>query len=159
MFKFTVTSAVVVVGLITACSDSPGATAPGQPINTLPPGSWVLSQANNEDLPAPISLRLVGLVEERTLLDSARLAISQNGSYEQFIYLSIEHNGVRDRSELIYDRGSWGPPSSASYVFSSSLRPRAFSLVPRSTTIESSEPVLSYVGAPLVSGVYRLGTP
>lgn len=144
---------------VLGCSDSGAVGIPAPQPVTFAPGTWTLVSANGLDLPASISTRSISFVEEEVLLDSARLEIAQNGFYEQYLYLTVTHDGTVDRTEVVFDRGTWGPPFSATYVFNSTIRTRVFSLVPRGDQIETAEPVLYFVGAPLVTGRYRLRTP
>jgi hypothetical protein len=140
---------------VLGCSDSEAVGIPAPQPVTFEPGTWALVSANGLELPASISTRSISFVQEEVLLDSARIEIAGNGFYEQYLYLSVLHDGTVDRSEVVFDRGRWGPPFAATYAFNSTIRTRVFSVVPRGNQIETAEPVLYFVGAPLVTGLYR----
>lgn len=151
-------AALLVVAV--ACGD---VTAPGVPVlepKELTSGTWYMHSADGEDLPAKISERNVGVALEETFVDSARLVVSVNGVWRQSYWIRVNVSGNLDREELITDEGIWGPPFSAVYGFTSSIRARAFSVtVVSDDEITSSEKLLFYVGASAVTGVYRTARP
>lgn len=140
-----------------ACGDE----VTSQPLvpGPLTAGTWYMHTANGLDLPAEISRRFVGLVDEQIVLDSSRIVVVAGGTWQQRYWTRVFHIGVLDRSEFVLDEGTWvldGP----AYDFTSTLRPRTFSVVVDSPTrVTSTEPMVFFANAPAVTGVYRTTAP
>jgi hypothetical protein len=152
--------AVVALVALAACGEeTPGTTDP--PVATpLTPGDWFMHTANGNALPgAEIARRFVGVVDEQTVVDSARLQISAEGTYEQRYWTRTFHGGVLDRSELVIDLGNWDTDGTVS-TFMSSVRARTFEVVANSETeATSDEPMVFFPNATNVTGVYRTSPP
>ena len=115
--------------------------------------------ANGLALPAEISRRFVGLVDEQTRLDSARIVVVGGGTWQQRYWTRVFHIGVLDRAELVVDEGTWTLVGNA-YAFTSTLRPRNFSVaVNNSLQFTSTEPMVFFANAAAVTGVYRTTAP
>lgn len=115
--------------------------------------------ANGTNLPAQISDRFIGVSPERTFLDSARILINSNGQYQQLYWIRVLISGNVDRTEVVLDEGIW-TTFGGSNSFRSFLRNRAINVVfPTAARLESTEQMLYWSGAPLVSGVYLLTRP
>lgn len=148
--------AAIPLALIASC-DGNGVTTPPPPPTPapLPPGIWFMHEANDEALPAMIADRIVGVAQEQTFLDSARLVVGANGAWEQRYWFRVNVTQNLDRAETILDEGTWGPPYSATYLFESNVRARTFSAtIPRSGVVLTNEVMLHYVGASAVTGRY-----
>lgn len=151
------TSLLIFAALSGSSCDARNAAAP-VPIDprALPPGVWYLNTANDSSLPVKIASRSVGVALEETFLDSARLTIEYDGFWKQRYWLRVIVSGSLDRSEVVLDEGVWGPPFSATYAFNSTARMRTFSASALdSTTVRTTEPMLTWIAAPVVSGHYR----
>ena len=147
---------------LSAC-DGGGTLAPvpsGTPTNRpLIPATYYMHTADGEALSAEISNRFIGVSPETTILDSARLLVSGNNTYQQRYWYRVMITGTLDRSELVIDEGSWRA-AQVGYVFTSTLRNRTFGVtVPSLGTILSSEQMVFFNGAPLTEGFYRLTRP
>ncbi|MHB1298428.1 MAG: hypothetical protein ACYC0B_07875 [Gemmatimonadaceae bacterium] len=146
--------ALAVAALLAACGDTPAITPPPGP-TPLPAGTWYLHSANGLELPAEIARRFIGVVDEQTILDSARLVVNGGGTYEQRYWTRVLHIGVLDRSDVVIDFGSWDESGSAN-AFTSMARARTFTVSVNSTTqVTSNEPMVFFPGAVNVTGVYR----
>lgn len=151
---------LVLTAVLSSCDAGTGGTAPfatgAYPI-VLP--VWYMWYANDSTLPATISVRLIGVAQEETVLDSARLTVNRDGSYSQRYAYRVFVTGVLDRSDFVLDEGTW-TVTGASYTFSSSVRSRTFSVtVPRAGELSSTEPMLFFSSAPITTGTYRLLPP
>jgi hypothetical protein len=115
-----------------------------------------MHEANGNELPeAEIARRFVGVTDEQTLVDSARIDIRQNGTWEQRYWLRVLHTGALDRAEFVLDQGAWTDDGFA-MTFVSALRPRTFTM--SATTLAeatSNEPMVFFTGAVNVTGTYR----
>lgn len=144
------------VGLgLLACGEDAGPTPP--PTNVpLTPATWYMHAANDIDLPgAEVARRFIGIVDEQTLVDSSRIHVEANGTWEQRVWLRVLHAGVLDRAELVIDEGTW-TASGSENAFVSTLRSRTFTLhVSSAALVSSDEPMVFFPGAPNVQGVYR----
>jgi len=115
--------------------------------------------ANDSSLPATISTRSVGVANERTVLDSARLTVNADGTYTQRYWIRVLINETPDRSDVTVDEGTW-TRTETNYRFNSTLRAREFTLVvPTLSRILTSEVMVFYVGAIATQGTYRLNRP
>lgn len=138
-----------------------GNSAPSGPPVQLPvsSGTWYLHTANSLALPAAISDRFIGVSPEQTLLDSARLLVNSNGSYQQILWMRVMINGSLDRAEVVLDEGVWSTFAGQN-SFHSTVRQRLINASsPTPDVIATSEQVLFWTGAPLISGVYRRSRP
>lgn len=139
---------------LVACGDD---VTPPPPPGTvlLPPGDWFMHSANSVSLPgAEIARRLVGVTDEQTLLDSARIEVNASGTWQQRYWTRVLHDGELDRAELVIDEGNWTTSGNQNH-FVSTLRARTFVIVANSDVrINSSEPMVSFANAPVVAGVY-----
>lgn len=153
------TLAVICLALsVAACDENTGTTPPPVDI-PLSPGTWFMHSANDLELPAEISRRFVGLVDEQTILDSARFTITGVGNWEQRYWTRVLHIGVLDRSELVIDEGTW-VASDGINTFTSTLRTRTFDItVVDAGEILSNEPMVFFPNAVNVAGVYRTTPP
>lgn len=143
---------------VAACDEDTGTTPP--PVDVpLPPGTWFMHSANGLALPAEISRRFVGLVDEQTILDSARFTITGLGDWEQRYWTRVLHIGVLDRRELVIDEGTWASAGGIN-TFTSTLRGRTFGItVIDDDEIVSDEPMVFFPNAINVTGVYRTTPP
>lgn len=145
---------LVVATLLAACGDTPPITPPPG-VTPLPAGTWHMRTANGLELPAEIARRFIGLVDEQTVLDSARLVVNADGTYEQRYWTRVFHIGVLDHSDVVIDFGSWVEADGAN-DFTSTTRDRKFTVTVNSTTqVTSNEPMVFFPGAVNVTGVYR----
>jgi hypothetical protein len=148
------------LSLVAACGeDNTGTIEPPEP-TPLTPGDWYMHTANGNALPgAEIARRFVGVVDEQTLLDSARLQVSAEGSYEQRYWTRTFHGGVLDRSEVVVDIGTWDTDGPVS-TFISTLRARSFEVTANAADrATSDEPMVFFPNATNVTGVYRTTPP
>lgn len=144
-------------GALGACEDEGTTTPPVIP--PLGAGNWYMHSANGVDLPAEISRRFIGLVDEQTFLDSSRIEVFSTGTWEQRYYLRILHTGVLDRADVVSDEGTWAVIGNLN-EFTSSLRPRTFEVgVADAFMFASDEPMVFFPGAPNVIGIYRTTKP
>lgn len=145
---------------LAACGESgttnppPGGGAP------LVPATWHMHTADGEALPAVISERIVGVAQERTMLDSSILVINDDFTYEQRYWIRVLVTGNLDRSEMVFDEGTYAPEG-LGYRVISDLRAREFSfVVPTIGDITTTEQMLFFANAPpLTTGTYRLSRP
>jgi hypothetical protein len=70
----------------TACTDSPGAPPPHGSLPPLAAGAWYMHSADGQSLPAMVAHRLVDGVLEQTFIDSSRLEINSNGTWQQAVF-------------------------------------------------------------------------
>ena len=148
---------LAIVLVLSGCGD----VVRGGPVALGPPGyleggTWFMHEANEAPLPVKISERIVGVAAEQTMLDSAMLDVDQNGSWTQRYWFRVLITGTVDRSEMVYDLGSWSYTPSG-YQFTSSVRARQFVVTaPLVGQLASVEQMLNYSNAPTVTGTYRL---
>lgn len=151
------------IGLVVAlaCGDGTGSSGPPPTPGPLESGPWYLHTANGDPLPAKISERIVGVALEETFVDSARIDVDLNaGTWEQRYWIRVLVTGVLDRQEVVIDFGDYAIGPGMTYLFTSDVRTR--SLVIGSVTslsFVSTEPMLFYVDAPDVTGLYRTTPP
>lgn len=146
--------ALAVAAMLAACGDEPAITPPPGVI-PLPAGLWYMRTANGLELPAEISRRFIGVVDEATVLDSARLVVNADGTYEQRYWTRVFHLGALDRSDVVFDFGAWAASGSAN-DFTSMTRARRLTVTVNSATqVTSDEPMVFFQGAVNVTGVYR----
>lgn len=140
--------------------DNAEISAPAPPVTIpLTEGEWRLDRANGADLPAEIGRRFVGVTDEQTLVDSARLIVRGDDTWEQRIAVRVLHNGTLDREEVIFDTGTWTSAGNVS-TFTSQVRPRTFTVTANSASqATSNEAMVFFVGATNVTGVYRTAPP
>jgi hypothetical protein len=148
--------------LLAAC-DASGVTPPSNggvpPQFPARPGTWYMHTANDSALPHRIANRSVGVAVEETFLDSARIFVNSNGTYQQFYFLRINIQSVPDREEVILDEGFW-TSFGGENRFRSLVRNRIFDVTfPAADRLQTSEQMLYWGGAPNVRGVYRLTRP
>lgn len=144
---------------LVSCGDPGQINDPPGPPGYLNGGVWFMHTANDSTLPAVISTRTVGVALEQTILDSARLVVETDGSWVQRHWYRVLVTSTVDRVDAVYDIGSWVSAPNG-YVFTSRVRPREFTITaPLVGVLESAEPILSYVGAPIVTGRYQLDHP
>lgn len=153
-------SAAIAAAALGSCD---GATAPDGGLilgfRQLLPATWYMHAANDSLLPTTISVRSVGIVEERTIVDSSRLVVRNDFTYQQRYWLRVFVSGVLDRSDLVIDEGTW-TSDFAVYRFSSTLRPRTFTVtVPVPGRLLSDEPLVFFTSAPTTQGRYHLDPP
>lgn len=141
--------------ILAACDSNGTSTSP--PIGgLLSPGTWYMHQADTLPLPAEISVRTVGVAQERTLLDSAVLVINTDLSYEQRYWTRTLVTGVLDRTDAVVDYGTLaGTPGG--YTLSSSIRQREFLLtVPVTGQVTTFEQMLFFASDTVITqGTYR----
>lgn len=151
----------VLLSLGVAACDADGTTNPppgtGAP---LVPATWHMHSADGDALPAVISDRIVGVAQERTMLDSATLVINGDLTYEQRYWIRVLVTGNLDRSEMVFDEGTYAAEG-LGYRVTSDLRAREFSfVVPAIGDITTTEQMLFFANAPpLTTGTYRLARP
>jgi len=141
---------------LAACDEDAGTNPPPSPPGVpLTQGLWHMHKANDVDLPAEIARRFVGVVDEQTMLDSARLTVLSNGTWQQRYWLRVLHLGALDRDELVIDEGTWVVEETTNR-FTSTLRARTFTVLASSSSlITSTEPMVFFPDPPDVIGVYR----
>ena len=150
------TAILALVAATLACGDDTTAPAPIALVRTV----WYLHEADTTALPARIHQRTLGVILEETYVDSAELSLTAQDTYEQTIYLRIEHNGLPDRSEIVIDRGLL-TAEGAGYRLTSTMRTRDFTLRTSATGVLDSEEEMLFLesGRPLTLGRYRLIRP
>jgi hypothetical protein len=148
---------LLMCSLALAGCDDDATAPPPQPSFPLLAGLWRLDRANGVEIPgAEIARRLIGVLDEQTVLDSAWIEVEADGTWEQRYFLQVFHNAVFDRSEVVVDRGTWTADGNEN-SFVSSIRTRSFPLmVIQSTHTVSAEQMVFFANAPLVTGDYRL---
>ncbi len=151
-------AAAALLGL--AACEGDVSTSPPVTGGPLIPGTWYMHFANDSALPAAISVRVAGVAQEVTMLDSARLVLNADMTYSQRYWTRTLLNGVLDRSEVVLDEGTFASQP-IGFGLTSQLRSRAFSLVvPTLGTITTSEQMVFYVSSPpLTTGTYKLSHP
>ncbi len=140
-----------------------GCEGDGGTVVILPPnlsaGRWYMHEANAEAMPALIAERTIGLTAEETHIDSATIDVTASGTWEQRVHLRIMHSGVEDRQETFYDEGTW-TREAVGFAFVSAVRSRTFSATMQpGGALLTSETILSWSGAPTVTGTYRKTVP
>lgn len=154
----------ILVGLAAALAACDGGTvAPPDGVDNAPSplsiGTWYLNAANDSVLPATISNRFIGVTPEQTIVDSARLIVRVDQYYEQRVWIRVFLNGTLDRTELMVDEGTW-TPTPVDYQFTSSIRPRIFSVTASAGgVVNSLERMVFFANAPVTSGRYRMTRP
>ena len=147
--------AVLAAGLV-GCEGDGGTTVILPP--NLTTGRWYLHAANGEDVPALVAERTIGLTAEETHIDSATIDVTAGG-WEQRVHLRIMHAGVEDRQETFYDEGTW-TRETVGFAFVSTVRSRTFSgTIQPGGALTTTESILSWSGAPTVTGTYRKTPP
>ena len=152
---------VVLMVALAACDGGPAAPRDGLDAapSPLTIGIWYLNAANDSSLPATISERFIGVTPEQSIVDSARLTVRVDQYYEQRTWLRVLHNGQLDRTELVVDEGTW-IATAVDYQFTSSTRPRIFSLTVSNGTIATTlERMVFFANAPVTTGRYRMTRP
>lgn len=151
--------AVILTAGIAACGDQSVTTPPviGGP---LIPGTWYLQTANGDTLPAKISERIVGVAQEATFLDSARLTINADQTYRQRYWTRVLVTGTLDRSEIVIDSGTFAAAGTG-YRLTSGYRAREFTIVvPVLGSLTTTEQMVFFANnPPLTIGSYRLSPP
>lgn len=153
--RFAIALGVAALG---AC-DEEGTTTPPPVLVPLGDGTYYMHSANGIALPAEISRRFIGVVDEQTMLDSARIEVVSGGAWRQRYWIRVLHTGVLDRSEVVIDEGTWAVSGNLN-LFTSTIRTRTFNVgVDDATRFASDEPMVFYPGAPRVLGIYRTTRP
>jgi len=143
---------------IASCDDSGLAPVPPTSI-PLGSGQWFLNTVNDSVLGSTVSTRIVGVTQERSVADSGWLSVNVDGSYEQRYWLRHFITNVLDRSETVIDVGTWTTTDSG-YVFTSTVRTRAFLVLPVDlSNIRTEEPMVFYQDPPVTEGRYRRTRP
>ena len=143
---------------IASCDDSGLAPLPPTSI-PLGSGQWFLNTVNDSVLGSTVSTRIVGVAQERSVADSGWLSVNVDGSYEQRYWLRHFITNVLDRSETVIDVGTWTTTDSG-YVFTSTVRTRAFLVLPVDlSNIRTEEPMVFYQDPPVTEGRYRRTRP
>lgn len=139
-----------------------GSVTAGPPVTGGPliPGTWYMHFANDSALPTAISVRTAGVAQERTMLDSARLVLNTDLTWEQRYWTRVLLNGVLDRTEVIVDEGTYAQVAGGFNV-TSQVRLRQFTfVVPVIATVTTSEQMVFYVtNPPITAGTYKLTPP
>ncbi|MBL8996566.1 MAG: hypothetical protein KJZ74_01625 [Gemmatimonadales bacterium] len=155
---------ILVVGLVAALAACDGGSVtPPDGVDLAPSplsiGTWYLHAANDSVIPATISSRFIGVTPEETIVDSARLIVRVDQYYEQRVWMRVFLNGTLDRTEIMVDEGIW-TPTPVDYQFTSSIRPRIFSVTATSGgVVNSLERMVFFANAPVTSGRYRMTRP
>lgn len=84
----------------------PPAEPPTPPPPTLDVGSWTLSSADGQALPAYIAHRQVDGRLEQVWVDSARIDIRRDGTWTQRLWTRTHHDGVFQWRTTVVDQGS-----------------------------------------------------
>ena len=152
--------AVILLAGVAACSDQGTIIVPPSTGGPLIPGTWYLHTANGDTLPAKISERIVGVATETTRLDSARLLVNSDLTYEQRFWIRVFVTGVLDRTEVVTDNGTFGSEGRG-FRLTSSLRARDFTMVvPSLGSLTTTEQMLFFVNnPPMTTGAYKLSRP
>lgn len=158
-WTFSFLSAAALLALVGCGEGTTGPVNPPPGGTPLTPGDWYMHTANGTALPAEIARRFIGVVDEQTLLDSAFLTVSLNGTWTQRYYTRVLHAGVLDRSDLVIDEGNWTTGTTGT-LFTSTLRSRAFEVTADiGNRATSDEPMVFFPNATNVTGVYRTSPP
>lgn len=149
--------ALVAAGTFAACGDTTTAPVTGPlPLGT---GYWYMHFADDSALSTTIASRSVGVVVERTQLDSAVLRVLPDGSYEQRWWMQTFLNGAPDRTETVVDYGSWRLSGDA-YAFTSEIREREFLVAPTiNGRLQTLETMVFFQDPPETEGIYRRTPP
>lgn len=151
--------AVILTAGIAACGEQSVTTPPviGGPVI---PGTWYLQTANGDTLPAKISERIVGVAQEVTFLDSARLIINADLTYQQRYWTRVLVTNTLDRADFVLDFGTF-TASGSGYRLTSDFRAREFTMVvPSLGNLTTTEQMLFFANAPpTTTGRYRLSPP
>lgn len=145
------------LALVAGCGDE---VAPTPPVDVpLAEGDWFMHRANDLDLPAEVARRFVGVIDEQSVVDSSRVRVFGDGTWEQRFTVRVLHNGVLDRTDVVFDQGSWSAVGSVT-TFTSNLRARSFTMTAvAADQAFSSEPMVFFANATNVAGVYRTTPP
>jgi hypothetical protein len=148
---------LTLVLLLVACDEGEN----GTPLEPPPPrpiaeGTWYMHAANGQLLPTRISDRFIGVTQEEIFVDSAQLSVDYvTGTYRQRAWTRVNHTGVEDRREFIFDEGTFAQEPSG-FTFSSTTRARTVTIaVPDATKLESTETLAFHAGAATLTGTYR----
>jgi len=151
---------VAAVVALVACDAGDTITPP--PTSGLPliAATYYLHEADGDTLPALISTRIAGVSQEKTFLDSARIIIAADSTYEQRYWVHILLNEVPDRSEFVIDIGTY-KVEGFGFRLTSELREREFTMVvPRLGNITSFEQMLYFANEPpITTGLYKVTPP
>lgn len=152
--------AVVLAAGLAACSDQGGVIVPPSTGGPLIPGTWYLHEANGDTLPAQISQRIVGVASETTMLDSARLLVNSDLTYEQRFWTRVLVTGTLDRVDVVIDNGTFGSEGRG-FRLTSSVRAREFTMVvPSLGNLTTTEQMVFFVNSPpMTTGTYKLSRP
>jgi hypothetical protein len=157
---------VAAVGLLLAACNSDTPVAPGptpappvpQPPPALQVGTFDLTQADGQTLPAYIAHRTVDGVLEQVYVDSARLVVQDDGRFEQRIWMRNFRNSAFSHRETWVDAGTWRRNGNA-YDFASVSGSRALTVrTATSPVLQVTERMAAWPGAGLVVGVYSRRT-
>jgi hypothetical protein len=154
--RFARASIIALAALaVASCGEDAVAPPTPRPIPLIP-AVWYMHAANGNDLPAAeVARRFIGVTDEQTLVDSARIDIRSGGTWEQRYWVRVFHNGNLDRSEFVLDEGSWAEDGSQ-MTFTSALRARTFTMTATVLTeATSNERMVFFVDAPVIVGTYR----
>lgn len=145
---------------LAACDGDVTAGPPPGTGGLLIPGVWYMHFANDSALPAAISVRIAGVTQETTMLDSSRLTLNTDLTWEQRYWTRVLLNGVLDRTEVIVDEGTYAPVAGG-YNVTSQVRLRQFTfVVPVIATVTTSEQMVFYLSdPPITTGTYKLTPP
>ncbi|MDX2182649.1 MAG: hypothetical protein SFW08_01575, partial [Gemmatimonadaceae bacterium] len=139
-------------------NDTPAGPEPAPPPPPPPPaisaGTFDLSQADGQSLPAYIAHRQIDGRLEQVYVDSARLTVTDNGRYEQRIWTRRLHNGALAFRDTWVDAGSWQLDGQA-YRFTSTGGGRSLTVrTSASPILQVTESMVGWPQAGLVVGVY-----
>lgn len=149
--------ALLASGLVAACGEESTTTPPVDV--PLTQGDWYMHRANDLEMPAEVARRFVGVVDEQTVVDSSRISVNGDGTWEQRFETRVLHNGVLDRTEVVHDEGTWSAVGSIT-TFTSTVRPRSFTMTALAADqAASNEPMVFFANATNVAGVYRTTPP
>jgi hypothetical protein len=136
---------VIVVGVLAACDGGLSAPAERQP---LQPGTWHVHAAEGQALPALVGHAIVGGTLQQTFLDSATIAVSANGQWEQKAYARTWENLHVIEALTRVDHGSVAETDSGYVLVSAQYGPRHF--IPLATS-DSLKLLLRVDGIPGVA--------
>lgn len=149
---------VLLAGAILACSDdNPAAPIPVEPPPPPPPvltvGTFDLTLAEGQPLPAYIAHRQVGTRLEQVYVDSARLVVTNDGRFEQRIWSRTLHDGAVVFRDTWVDGGEWRLDGGAYAFTSPSGRIRSVK-TSASPVLQLTERMVGWAQAGLVVAVY-----
>ena len=144
---------------LAACGEETGPTPPIGP-QPLTSGTYHMQTANTLELPAKIAERFISVTFEETILDESTLVIDDAAAeWSQTFTTRVFHNSLLDRTEVTVDEGTITQEGNT-FVFSSTLRTREFSVAAVSTTVvRTIEPMVFFPGAIDVQGEYATTAP